>query len=111
MGPAADDDPVDTAAPASAGASDATPPLADDPDPRLPATEPPTDFEPGDAPRPARTALRDGTFTTVTLVTSADEAAGSAEPVVSANANGVDATAPPTPNATANAPTRPTKRP
>jgi hypothetical protein len=31
-----------------------------------------------------------------------------AEPVVSANAIGIDATAEPTPNATANAPTRPT---
>jgi hypothetical protein len=33
-----------------------------------------------------------------------------AEPVVSANATGTDATAEPTPNATANAPTRPTYR-
>jgi len=33
-----------------------------------------------------------------------------AEPVVSANAIGIDATADPTPNATANAPTRPTYR-
>jgi hypothetical protein len=32
------------------------------------------------------------------------------EPVVSANATGTDATAEPTPNATANAPTRPTYR-
>jgi hypothetical protein len=32
-----------------------------------------------------------------------------AEPVVSANATGTDATADPTPNATANAPTRPTR--
>jgi hypothetical protein len=31
-----------------------------------------------------------------------------ADPVVSANATGTDATAEPTPNATANAPTRPT---
>jgi hypothetical protein len=33
-----------------------------------------------------------------------------AEPVVSAKATGTDATAEPTPNATANAPTRPTYR-
>jgi hypothetical protein len=33
-----------------------------------------------------------------------------AEPVVSADATGTDATAEPTPNATANAPTRPTYR-
>jgi hypothetical protein len=32
------------------------------------------------------------------------------DPVVSANATGTDATADPTPNATANAPTRPTYR-
>ncbi|MEI7546317.1 MAG: hypothetical protein WCJ53_16010, partial [Mycobacteriaceae bacterium] len=69
---------------------DETPPPADDPDPRPPATEPPTELAPGDAPRPARTAPRDGTFT---LVTSADEPAGSAELVASANAKGGDATA------------------
>jgi hypothetical protein len=34
----------------------------------------------------------------------------SAEPVVSANANGIATTAEPTPNATANKPTRPTYR-
>lgn len=40
----------------------------------------------------------------------ASEPVDPAEPVVSANATGTDATAEPTPNATANAPTRPTHR-
>ena len=73
--------------------------------------EPLPDALPDDAPRPAR--ARDGTD-----VFAADDESAPAEstldpddpadPVVSANATGTDATAEPTPNATANAPTRPT---
>jgi hypothetical protein len=63
--------------------------------------------------RAARAAARDGV-----LVEAADtdgeftaaEPLDPAEPAVSANANGTDAIAEPTPNATANAPTRPTYR-
>ena len=59
---------------------------------------------------PERAALRFGAV----LVWADSEALapvepdGPAEPVVSAHANGIDNTADPTPNATANAPTRPT---
>ena len=41
-------------------------------------------------------------------VDASDEPVEPPEPVVSANATGTDATAAPTPRATANAPTRPT---
>jgi len=65
------------------------------------------------AARAARAAARDGV-----LVEAADtdgeftaaEPLEPAEPAVSANANGTDAIAEPTPNATARAPTRPTYR-
>jgi hypothetical protein len=54
-----------------------------------------------------RTALRFG----VALGRAESDALAPGEPVVSANAVGIAATAEPTPNATANAPTRPTNRP
>jgi hypothetical protein len=94
------------------------------PPPRLPESavpgaslsdEPlPADAVPDDAPRPARAGPRDGAF--VDSDAADPEPAESAEldpddppdPVVSANATGTDATAEPTPRATANAPTRPT---
>jgi len=59
-------------------------------------------------PRPARTGPRAGTFVDAEAPASAElEPEDPAEPVVSANAMGIDATAEPTPRATANAPTRP----
>ena len=63
---------------------------------------------------PERAALRLGAVVSLALVWADSEALALAEPdepeepVVSANASGIAATAEPTPNATANAPTRPT---
>ena len=65
----------------------------------------------GAEPRPVR---RDGTATLVdgeSCASTDPEPVDPAEPVVSANANGIDAAADPIPSATANAPTRPTCRP
>ena len=100
---------------------------ADDPGP-TPPLRPPEEAATGDSfrddspptslltepPRPARAGPRDGAL--VESDAADPEAAESAEldpddppdPVVSANATGTDATAEPTPNATAKAPTRPT---
>ena len=96
--------------PPEAAAGDSLPdePLPDEP---LPAAAPPDG-----APRPARAGPRDGAL--VDSDAADPEPAASveldpaepADPVVSANATGTDATAEPTPNATANAPTRPTYR-
>jgi len=80
----------------------------------LPADEPPAEL----VARPERDPARWGAFAVEPAlpapavvdpapVESAVEL-DPAEPVVSANAIGIDATADPTPNATANAPTRPT---
>ena len=66
--------------------------------PRLPAVLGDTPLE---APCPARDAALTGAFT------EESEAVDPAEPVVSANATGIEAIAEPTPNATARAPTRP----
>ena len=80
-------------------------------DPRRPE---PTDELPAESvavepPRPARAAPREGTDADAEDADEAsEEPAEPAEPVVSANATGTDATAEPTPNATASAPTRPT---
>ena len=79
-----------------------------------PDAAPPDAAPPDDAPRPTRAGTRDGAF--VDSEAPDPEPAASAEldpaepadPVVSANATGTDATAEPTPRATANAPTRPT---
>ena len=86
--------------------------------PRLPdpAEDPPAESPAAEPARPARAGPRDGAF--VDSDAADPEPAESAEldpddpaePVVSANATGTDATAEPTPNATANAPTRPTNR-
>ena len=80
------------------GADSAAATGGDDDD--LPAAEPPT--EP--ATRPECDPARWGADFVVEPAVELDPA----EPVVSANATGIDATADPTPNATANAPTRPT---
>ena len=79
-----------------------------------PAGEPPDESPTAEPPRPARDGPRDGAF--VDSDAADPDAVESAaldpddppDPVVSANATGTDATAEPTPNATANAPTRPT---
>ena len=63
-------------------------------------------------PRP-RAAPREGAFVDVEVPedeSAAPDPVDPAEPVVSANATGIATTAEPTPNATANAPTRPTYR-
>jgi hypothetical protein len=64
-----------------------------------------------DPPRPARAAPREGADdfgADDSDDDESDEPVEPPEPVVSANATGIDATAAPTPKATANAPTRPT---
>ena len=66
------------------------------------ATAPPPRATPGAC--ATRTDGRTGAFT------ADSEELAPADPVVSANATGIDAIAEPTPNATANAPTRPTYR-
>jgi hypothetical protein len=86
-------------------------PLPDpaDPDPRQPdpATDPATD------PVDVRACLRAGDDVVAGVPDDAgdddadDDPVEPADPVVSANATGAHATAEPTPNATANAPTRP----
>jgi hypothetical protein len=80
----------------------------------LPTDEPPAEL----TPRPERDTARWGALAVepalpapAVLDPASVESAvelDPAEPVVSANAIGIDATADPTPNATANAPTRPT---
>jgi len=55
-------------------------------------------------------AVRDRAAADVTLVEAAGDAADSVDPVVSASATGVQASAEPTPNIRASAPTRPTER-
>ena len=78
------------------------------PDPRPPGT-PPTESADADPARPGR-PLRDGTdgFVAPADEDESDDPDDPPDPVVSANATGTDATAEPTPNATASAPTRPT---
>jgi len=84
------------------------------PEPRRPDDEPPaessTESPTEELPRPARPAPRDGAadFGADDSDDESDEPVEPPEPVVSANATGIDATAAPTPKATANAPTRPT---
>ena len=88
------------------------------PDPRRPAVEAPaaspeespTESPTEDPARPARPAPREGAadFGADDAEDESDEPVEPPEPVVSANATGTDATAAPTPKATANAPTRPT---
>ena len=103
-----------TLEPAAAGPEtpeESLPPVAGDSLPEPEAT-PLRRPDPAAAPPGARTGPR----TVGDLVAGADdeavdesvEPAEPADPVVSANATGTDATAEPTPNATANAPTRPT---
>ena len=94
---------------------------AEDPEP-APPPRLPEDAAPGDSlsddtvpdgtPRPARAGPRDGTEDLGAEVVDDDsvEPAEPPDPVVSANAAGTAAAAEPTPNATANAPTRPTYR-
>ena len=87
------------------------------PEPRRPADEPsdesdtdePPAAEPpaAEPPRPARPARGDG-LVAEEAADESDDPVEPPEPVVSANATGTDATAEPTPNATASAPTRPT---
>jgi hypothetical protein len=84
------------------------------PDVALSDEEPPDAAPPDEAPRPARAGTRDADFVD-SEAPDPDPAASAevdpaepADPVVSANATGTDATAEPTPKATANAPTRPT---
>ena len=92
------------------------PPVADDSLPE-PEAAPPCRPDPAAAPPGARTGPR----TVGDLVAGAEDEAGDeaeveesddpddpADPVVSANATGTDATAEPTPRATASAPTLPT---
>jgi hypothetical protein len=104
------------AAPATSGesfplATDGDPlPDPADPDPRRPdpATDPATD--PAADPWDARACLRAGDDVVAGVPgdeDDADDPVEPADPVVSANATGAHATAEPTPNATANAPTRP----
>ena len=91
------------------------------PEPRRPAveapaessTESPAESPTEELPRPARAAPRAGAadFGADEVDAESDEShepVEPPEPVVSANATGTDATAAPTPKATANAPTRPT---
>jgi len=87
-------------------------------DPRRPepTDEPPAESVAVEPPRPVRAAPRDGTDDVdaddesddVDDDDESDEPVEPPEPVVSASATGTDTTAEPTPNATANAPTRPT---
>jgi hypothetical protein len=89
-------------------AADTAPPERTDP-----ADSPPAAFEEptlGTAPRPAR---RDGTLAFVDVdarASAVPDPVDPADPVVSANAIGIAATAEPIPRAAANAPTRPTYR-
>jgi hypothetical protein len=86
------------------------------PDPRRPVgealEESSAESTTEDPPRPARAAPREGADDFGADDESdddeSDEPVEPPEPVVSANATGIDATAAPTPKATANAPTRPT---
>ena len=91
------------------------------PDPRRPvgeaSEESSAESATEDPPRPARAAPREGAADFGADDESdddesdddeSDEPVEPPEPVVSANATGIDATAAPTPKATANAPTRPT---
>ena len=88
------------------------------PEPRRPAveapaessTESPAETPTEELPRPARAAPRAGAadFGADDSDDESDEPVEPPEPVVSATATGTDATAAPTPKATANAPTRPT---
>jgi len=113
---------VDPAAPATEALSDEPLPPAVDKaslpepaselsDPRRPepTDEPPAESEAVEPARPVRAAPRDGADDDADEADDAsDEPVEPPEPVVSANATGTDATAAPTPRATANAPTRPT---
>jgi hypothetical protein len=116
---------VDPAAPATEALSDEPLPPAVDgaslpgpavapPDPRRPnpADEPLEESVAVEPARPVRTAPREGADDADAdeADDASDEPAEPPEPVVSATATGTDATAEPTPNATANAPTRPTYR-
>ena len=87
-----------------AAATDTSPPERADP-----TDAPPDECEPEPEPRPDR---RDGTLAFVDPAednpSPEPEPVDPAEPVVSANAIGTEAIAEPIPNATANAPTRPT---
>ena len=73
---------------------------------------PPRRLDPAAEPRDARTGPRTDDLADDLADDEADDESEDpvepADPVVSANATGTDATAEPTPNATANAPTRPT---
>ena len=82
------------------------------PDPRRPelVDEPWAESEAVEPSRPVRAAPRDGADDVAAdeADDESDEPVEPPDPVVSANATGTDATAEPTPSATANAPTRPT---
>ena len=84
------------------------------PDPRRPnsAGEPLEESVAVEPARPVRAAPREGADDADDgeADDASDEPAEPAEPAVSATATGTDASAEPTPNATANAPTRPTYR-
>jgi hypothetical protein len=83
-------------------------------DPRRPdpADEPPAESVAVEPARPVRAAPREGAddVDADDADDASEEPVDPPEPVVSAKATGTDATAAPTPRATANAPTRPTYR-
>lgn len=106
-------DPSDEELPLAAEGASLSEPADTPPGPRRPAVEAPAESPTEDPARPARAAPRAGAADfgaddSDESDDESDEPVEPPEPVVSANATGTDATAAPTPKATANAPTRPT---